>query len=204
MEIIQNIVLDLANHSMFELVAAKQGDSASRFVCAALTRNGAAYTPPEGVSARFRCLKPDGYSCDYPAVVNENGTVTVELTEQALAAPGTVHADIVLTGSGGEVLSTATFIIQVNAAPVGENAASSDEFLSFAGIIEKSNQLLGEYETALDQLEGIRDEVKKYAEQAGQGGSGGVFTAAGEDDALVITTSMTVSADGDAILIGGD
>lgn len=135
MQITQNIALDLNRVGVYScaLVEAKQGDNASRFVCVALTVDGVKYTP-SGVTAKFRCVKPDGCSCYDPAAINADGTITVELTEQVLAAPGWVDADICLCGDDGDILSTASFKIHVEPAPLGKNVTSTNEFLALMGI----------------------------------------------------------------------
>lgn len=137
----QDIVLDVGNCSIYQTVQAKQGDSGSRFVQIALTRNGMPFTIPAGASARFRCAKPDGNGCDNPATISGN-TITVELTEQALAVPGSVRADVVLTDQDGSVLSSAVFLILVEAAAVGRNVNSSSEMLTFMGLINDGQALI--------------------------------------------------------------
>lgn len=137
----QDIVLDVGNCSIYQTIQAKQGDSGSRFVRIALTRNGMPFTIPAGASARFRCAKPDGNGCDNPATISGN-TITVELTEQTLAVPGSVRADVVLTDQEGDVLSSAVFLILVEAAAVGRNVNSSSEMLTFMGIINDGQALI--------------------------------------------------------------
>lgn len=137
----QDIVLDVGNCSIYQTIQAKQGDAGSRFVRIALTRNGMPFTIPAGASARFRCAKPDGNGCDNPATISGN-TITVELTEQTLAVPGSVRADVVLTDQEGDVLSSAVFLILVEAAPIGRNVNSSSEMLTFMGIINEGQALI--------------------------------------------------------------
>lgn len=110
-----------------QYVYAKQGDNESRYVRVALTDNGADYIPT-GVQANFRARKPDGTMIYNPAVINADGTVTLELTGQTLAAAGTVLADVCLCGDDGEVLSCASFAISVDVQPYGEEVESSNEW----------------------------------------------------------------------------
>ena len=137
----QTLTLDLLQMEQYPVVRAKQGDDASRFLKVAITRDGAPYALPSGVEAVFRCLKEDGHSCMNPAVINGNGTVTVELTEQILAVPGTVWADISLTGENEEVLSTMSFQIRVEPAPLGLDVNSTNELLLLKKLIETAQNL---------------------------------------------------------------
>ena len=142
MQSTQYVTLDLNTRSVFSYIRAKQGDSGSRFVCVTLTENGAAYQLPDGVEANFRCLKPDGNSVYNPAVINDDGTITVELTEQVLAVPGVVSADVCLCDTQGDILSTVSFEIRVDPAPVGTMVASENELLTLLDIIARSEGIV--------------------------------------------------------------
>lgn len=143
MQSTQYVTLDLNTRSVFSYIRGKQGDSGSRFVCVTLTENGAAYQLPDGVEANFRCLKPDGNSVYNPAVINDDGTITVELTEQVLAVPGVVSADVCLCDTQGDILSTVSFEIRVDPAPVGTMVASENELLTLLDIIARSEGIVG-------------------------------------------------------------
>lgn len=125
--ITQNITLDLSKQTPMQYVYAKQGDNESRYVRVTLTDNGTVYIPA-GVQANFRARKPDGTMIYNPTVINEDGTLTLELTGQTLAAAGTVLADVCLCGNDSEILSSASFAISVEVQPYGEEAESSNEW----------------------------------------------------------------------------
>ena len=137
----QTVTLDLLGMEQYPVVRAKQGDDGSRFLKVAITREGEAYALPAGVTALFRCMKEDGHSCMNPAVVNEDGTITVELTEQVLAVPGTVWADLCLNGENGAVLSTMSFQIRVEPAPLGLEVESTNELILLRKLIETAQAL---------------------------------------------------------------
>ena len=134
--IMQNITLDLSQKLPSQYVYAKQGDSQSRFVCVRLTNEGADYQP-SGLTANFRARKPDGTMILNPATVNGDGTIMLELTQQVLAVAGPVLADVCLCGSGGEILSTISFVILVEAAPNGDQIESTSEFLTLMEMVER-------------------------------------------------------------------
>lgn len=152
MDFVQTISLELEACNLYQTVQAKQWDSA-RTIRVGLTQRGMPFAIPTGTSARFRCLKADGCACDNPAEVNEDNTITVELTEQVLAVPGTVRADVVLTDREGDVLSSAVFLILVEAVPAGNNVPSTDEMLTFMGILSDGHALIARLEAARDSGE---------------------------------------------------
>lgn len=162
MKIEQLLTLDLQNAQPYPLIRAKQGDLSTRFVRIAMTCGGEAYRPPEGATAHFRCLKPDGHSCLNPAVINDDGTVTVELTEQTLAAAGMAWADVCLMDEEGAMLSTMSFRIEVDFAPVGMSAASENEVLTLLELIQAAGKLAdgdSAYEIAVQEgFEGTQRE----------------------------------------------
>lgn len=140
MNITQKITLDFTKKSTFQYISAKQGDNCSRFVVITLTDNEDLYTPPDGVIVNFRAQKPDGTMVLNQASVNDDGTVTVELTQQILAISGNVFADLFLVGTDHELLSSVSFIIRVEPAPVGHKIDSQNEFLVFLSAVEKAEQ----------------------------------------------------------------
>lgn len=142
MKITKEITLDFAGGNPGMPVMAKQGDDGSRFVLITLTDNGGSCAIPQGATAEFRCVKPDGRSCLNPAVINADGTITVELTQQVLAVPGTVWADVTLKGEAGEILSTVSFRIWVCAAPLGKAIESDNEFLRLVELVEQGRSLM--------------------------------------------------------------
>lgn len=139
--ITQNITLDLSQKSPYQYLYTKQGDEQSRYVCVRLTNEGKEYCPT-GVAANLRARKPDGTMVFDPATVNEDGTITLELTRQLLAVPGTVLADVCLCGSKGQILSTVSFAIQVDMAPSGEKVDSTSEFLTLMDLVGRAESTL--------------------------------------------------------------
>lgn len=159
--ITQNLSLEVGVRSSYKYLYAKQGDNGSRYVCVTILNSGVKVVPENGSTASIRALKPDGHSCYNAAVINSNGTITAELTDQMLAVKGIVDVDICLTGANGSVLSTVSFKIDVERAPTGDGIVSSNEFLQLKQMVDEGNALLGDYSTALGQLEGIRNDTQK-------------------------------------------
>ncbi|MBR2048557.1 MAG: BppU family phage baseplate upper protein [Oscillospiraceae bacterium] len=179
MKMEQTITLDLDNADHCPEIHAKQGDMATRFLRICMSCGGAPYQIPDGASAHFRCRKPDGSFVLNPAVINADGTVTVELTDQTLAAPGTALADVCLMGQDQAVLSTMSFRIRVELAPMGENVASESETLTLMELIHKAESLrsgASAYEIALENgFEGTEAEwLASLVGPAGQVGPQGI------------------------------
>ena len=147
---VQQIALDVAGRNLYKYVYAKQGDSGSRFVKATILADGKVMEIGSGMTAKFRAEKPDGKAILNPATVNDDGTVTVELTKQTLAADGVVDADIVISSASGEELSTVSFKIEVEKAPHGSLADSKNEMLVLQKLIDDS-------EAALEKLGNVKD-----------------------------------------------
>lgn len=153
MNITQNITLDLTKRSEFQYVSAIQGDNNSRYVNIALTNAGETYQVPQGVGANFRAQKPDGTMILNQAAVNEDGTVTVELTQQTLAVCGDVLADVYLTAGDGAVLSSFGFVIHVESAPMGDQVDSTNEFLVFLQLAEQAEHAATQAEKDANRAE---------------------------------------------------
>ena len=102
-----NINLEMSGDTKRYLVSAKQGDKATRFIIARLLNNGEPYTIPTGARVVINIAKPDGKhvynTCSY-----SGSDVTVELTNQALAASGTAYCDIeIRTSDDSQVITSA-------------------------------------------------------------------------------------------------
>lgn len=143
----QELTLDINTNTAYQVVSAKQGDTGSRWVLIHLTKNNIPYAATVGNNAQFRCRKPDGYAVINPAVINNDGTITVELTAQTLATAGRAYADVVESDGNGNVLSSVSFILNIMAAPdVAGSATSSDEFQKLNELVSRSDELIAEAE----------------------------------------------------------
>lgn len=136
----QNIRLNVNQLANYTYVTAKQADANSRFLKITFCDDMQDLTVPAGALVTLRALKPDGTSCAISGTRNNDGTVTVELTNQVLAIEGLVRADV-STSQNGEVLSTATFFIKVGAVPIGTAIVSSNEFLDLTDLYTQISTL---------------------------------------------------------------
>lgn len=137
-----NINLEMSGDTKRYLVSAKQGDKATRFIVAKLLNNGEPYTIPTGSRAVINIAKPDGKHV-YNTCTYSGSDVTVELTNQALAASGTAYCDIeIRTSDDSQIITSASFTMEIEKSQRDENAIlSSNEFT------ELENRIKGHIET---------------------------------------------------------
>lgn len=152
MQYVKPIELDVANCKLYKFIYAKQGDAKSRYIKATILVNGEKVTVSSDMRAMFRAVKPDGTSIYNSAVVNEDGTITAELTQQTLAVEGTVDADILIMSSDGEELSTAPFKIDVEMSPCGDKIDSDNEFLELIKMIRRGEEVIEKAEEAAGKI----------------------------------------------------
>lgn len=151
-----NINLEMSGDTKRYLVSAKQGDKATRFIVARLLNNGEPYAIPTGARAVINITKPDGKhvynTCSY-----SGSDVTVELTNQALAASGTAYCDIeIRTSDDSQAITSASFTMEIEPSQRNENAIlSANEFTDL------ENRIAGHIKNIDDT-----DAAVKKAEQA--------------------------------------
>lgn len=164
---VQPIELDVANCNLYKCIYAKQDDAKSRYIKATILVNGEKKAVSSDMRAMFRAVKPDGKAIYNPAIVNDDGTVTAELTQQTLAVEGTVDADILIMSSDGEELSTAPFKIEVEKAPSGSLADSKNEMLVLQKLIDDSEAALKKLGNVKDGKDGVSPTVSTAATTGG-------------------------------------
>ena len=164
----QKITLDVAGNYVPFYKYIKQGDGDSLYLNIKVIAGGAQVVPGNGDTATIRVSKPDRTNVLNPATIEEDGTVTVRITRQMTAAAGIAKADVSITGSSGDVLSTVTFFLDVDEAPGVEGVTSTNEFLLLTQMIAAGNALIGDYSSALEQVEAIHSEIEAAAESAGE------------------------------------
>ena len=163
------ITLKLRDEEINYLVSAKQGDRATRYVYAKIqSDDGTEYTIPDNCIAIVNIKKPDKHFC-YNECKIENNCVIIELTNQALAAAGTAHADIELRNEQNAlILSTQSFGIEIEQSMRNENAIlSSNELTALESKVQKYiDDLIKTKEEVLKVEEAVKiaEEARKQAE----------------------------------------
>ena len=147
MQYTSEFILPFEPSGYIPVVRVKQGDTSTRFLRITVVDKTEKYIPGAELTIMFREEKPDGHHVMTDnavadeelgrtlVVLNEDGTITVELIEQMTACPGYCKCDICFA-SGDQILSTASFILEVIPGPnVGENIVSSDDFRSLVNAL---------------------------------------------------------------------
>lgn len=161
MQYTQHLTIDIYKQEQFQYIHAVQYDHCARQLVVTPTANGEPLTIPSTATAVFRCLKHDGTSVVNPATVDASaGTITFELTDQALACEGMARADVSII-DGETILSTLTFFIMVEkAATSSEQIQSSNEFLY---IVQVAGEVEGYTERAEAAAESAAEVAKSVA-----------------------------------------
>lgn len=139
MEYTQKITLDLNARSAPQVITAKQGDADTRVLEIHLMEDGKEYQPEADSIVMFRARKPDGtFIVDGTTSSLNNNIVYVRLSEQALAAAGRALVDILLY-KDNQYLSTMSFILNIEPAPVGamRGTVSESEYGAFQSLLEQ-------------------------------------------------------------------
>lgn len=189
LERVKKISLDFYNNAIIS-VNAKQYDTLTRYINVTCTDSGKKFhLNPESMSVFVRYKKADGKEVFNNAVIlEEDGSVQIELTQQMLAASGRNKLDLLILNKSGllvenfadvksfydlgvQVISTMTFYVNTSPASVDHNnIASSNEFDALLGGISKMEALeknviekekeRQEAETARENAENDRDDAE--------------------------------------------
>lgn len=140
-----NITIEMTGDTKRYLVSAKQGDKATRYIVATLLNNGEKYTIPTGARAAINIKKPDGKHV-YNTCTFSGSDVTIELTNQALAASGTAYCDVEIRSSDDtQVITSASFTMEIE-----ESQRSDDAILSANEFTDLENRIAGHIKDIMD------------------------------------------------------
>ena len=146
-EVSGSISLDFAQRVSPVIVFAKQGDAKTRIINIQPLMNGVpvAIDSTAGFVAKFAEQKPDGYVVyNDSAVINNDGTITVTLSDQSLVAHGKATCCIVLENSDEEKRLTSqnfTLFIEYSAGAY-QNLVSTDEITSLEDKLEQIQAMI--------------------------------------------------------------
>ena len=144
-------------------IFAKQMDRASRFLKILLLQDGRPFPVPESAVARLSARKPDG---NY--VLNDweisDGWIFGELTEQILAVPGEVRAEIQLY-DGEALLTSVPFSICVRGSVItGDELESTYECSALLHALETIETSVEAAQSALEQAELAEEKIARLDE----------------------------------------
>lgn len=167
-KLVTRINLEMSGDTKLYMVSAKQGDKATRRVIAKLLNDGAEYTIPTSARAVVNVKKPDGKRV-YNSCTFSGCEVTIELTNQMLAASGTAYCDVeIRTADDKEVITSASFTIEIEESMRSDKAImSANEFTEIENRIAKNVDPAVEKATkAADAAEKATAECIEVTEQA--------------------------------------
>jgi len=163
LEIIRKIDVDFyANKLIY--VNAKQHD-VSRFVLLTCYDQGKKVAIDNmSNSAYVRCKKPDDNGAFNECMITEDGEILVELTEQMLAVPGNVLADVLVYDTTGVIVTTMNFCINViKTALNNSDIESTSEYLALHNLIIEAK---AEYDYVIEQSKSNLNIAVTSAEKA--------------------------------------
>lgn len=133
----QNIILDFTVPKI-KNVRCVEDDKNSRIINISITNNGELYPLSKSTMiARYKIHKPDHTYIYNEVPINDDGTVTIELSEQAMAVTGITHSELQVSDSSTKsIISTMPFNIIVEKSVVGnKDIESSNESDVINGMI---------------------------------------------------------------------
>lgn len=179
-KIIHEIRVEVAKPNLFQAIVGKQGDYNSRFLKVTLVDGGEVIGAAEAQSVTINANRPDGTSRRFIGEINEDGTVTVPLAAWMLELEGTVYCDISVIGEDDSKLTSASFMVKVEAVACPDSVISEDDH------IDELQKLLEDTEKALEgfvPFDGLT--VKAYVDEKTAGGGGVSKEYVDEQDAAL-------------------
>lgn len=139
---IKKIALEIYKPNLFKIIAAKQGDSNSRFLQATIVDDAKKIDIPLTSTATINATRSDGESKSFKGEVNSDGTVTVPLTYWMLELDGVTECDVSVVGAEKSKLTTSKFFVEVeNATCSGEDISSDENCDILVQLIEDVREL---------------------------------------------------------------
>ena len=176
-EVVKTISLDFAQKTSPVTVFAKQGDNRTRISHIQPLMNGVPMNIDTSFQyvAKFAAKKPDGhYVYNDSAKINDDGTITVTLTDQTLAAHGNATCCIMLETQSGDVMTSQNFTLIIEfSAGAYKNLASSDEILGLDEKLAQVQELIDKLDAEIKVLPPITPADKDKVLTANEDGTAG-------------------------------
>lgn len=138
MEVLEKIKIDLSR-PLRNVIYAKQGDKNTRKVQISLYSNGMQWMVPSGSNFVVSYVRPDNSKGAYsflldgstPAVSSSNNILNVSIIQQVLEVSGAVSASVIIKNSQNEMISTFSFIIDVEKYDCNVDEEGIDKYVKF-------------------------------------------------------------------------
>lgn len=154
MLITEEIKIDVSREYGGRLLMAKQYDQNSRILRIRLTNGGEPINVDHTEYAIFKAQRIDGEHRTYEATVNEDGTISVTLTEWALEIGHNIRCEIIVVDANAKrKLTSARFVIFVEASISPDEEMAEDEKYNFL------INLISNYDTAIEETKNAVEAV---------------------------------------------
>ena len=138
MEVLEKIKIDLSR-PLRNVIYAKQGDKNTRKVQISLYSNGVQWLVPSGSTFVVSYVRPDNSKGAYsflpdgstPAVISSNNILNVSILQPVLAFSGAVSASVIIKNGQNEMISTFSFIIDVEKYDCNVDEEGIDTYVKF-------------------------------------------------------------------------
>lgn len=162
------ITLDL-NLNELKPVIIKQYNKESQLLIITVTERGKQFLFDGTMQCRFKMLTPDHRYIYQDAIINENHTVTVLLTESISTHPGTGKAELqIVNNSDQSQIATMNFIIRIEGSVYdNEIIESSSDFSALTKLVTE-NKTLNDNLTELNNRLEENESIRQYAESERQ------------------------------------
>ncbi len=143
-----DITADIGRESRVPSVTAKQFDKSSRFLRVHIVNHGRPVHVAQDSTVTINAKRSDGEANAFSGTVNPDGSVTVPLTNWALAAAGTLRCDISIIGSDSTKLTTTAFSVEVEGSTYSGSDISEDSPVSdvLTEVLTEINNRMPKYE----------------------------------------------------------
>lgn len=158
-------VLDTFRKNRIEPIFSSKSDYGARFIQVIMTVDGVPYSVPDNVVVTINAKRRDGKDARFTGDVNEDGSVTVPITQWMLSMVGDVVCTVSVTAD--EMISTTPFLITVTPAEVNAYVNEDDPQYDLL------SQVLLNEETRQKQFEDMVEHINSL-EQGKQGPVGPV------------------------------
>lgn len=165
--------LDVRRDASRVCVRVRKGDTARRLRIA-LVQGVIPYEIRGDCYAVFSAVKPDGNRLFNPCTIEDN-RIVYELTPQTTAVIGLVECEIRLYGADNALITSPGFDLIVDEVLYDEGKVPQSEtevnaltglISDAAEVIAEGREMIGEFGSALGQIEGVRNEAQAAAEAA--------------------------------------
>ena len=153
--------IEISKPNRFPPITVKQGDNA-RQITARLFNDSEQFLVTSGLGVRLNAKRSDGQKNYSTGWVNDDGTVTVQITSWMLAVVGMVTCDISVFINEQQAFTTTNFYLNVEEATNKDGVIGGND----TPIDEQFAEISLQIEAYLEQARQCVEQAKQYAEDA--------------------------------------